>query len=181
MRRLYSTVLAVALAAASLTAGTLAGVTLPDSVPVNGKTLVLNGLGLRQRAVFKVYVAGLYLEQKSTDGAAIVAGDTSKRIVLHFLRSVSNDQITDAIVEGFDANARATLKAQIDQFTSAFESFAEGDQMTITYVPGTGTTLTVKGKDKLTIPGTPFARALFGIWLGANPPSASLKKGLLGQ
>jgi hypothetical protein len=51
----------------------------------------------------------------------------------------------------------------------------------MTYVPGTGTRLTVKGNDKLTIPGQPFAKALFTIWLGPNPPNSDLKKGLLGQ
>ena len=53
--------------------------------------------------------------------------------------------------------------------------------MSMTYVPNTGTVLTVKGKDKLTIPGLPFAKALFGIWLGANPPSTALRDGMLGK
>jgi len=38
-----------------------AGATLPDPLAVGGKTLKLNGLGLRKKAVFKVYVGGLYL------------------------------------------------------------------------------------------------------------------------
>ena len=44
-------------------AGTLAGVTLPDTAQVAGKDLVLNGLGLRKKFVIKVYVGGLYLPQ----------------------------------------------------------------------------------------------------------------------
>ena len=43
-------------------AAELAGVTMPDTDTVEGKTLKLNGLGLRKKMVFKVYVAGLYLE-----------------------------------------------------------------------------------------------------------------------
>ena len=42
-------------------AGELAGVTLPDTLKAGEKTLKLNGLGLRKKAVFKVYVGGLYL------------------------------------------------------------------------------------------------------------------------
>jgi hypothetical protein len=181
MRKTLSLALATLLGAATLTAATLSGVTLPDTAKVGDKTLVLNGLGIRSKMMFKVYVAGLYLEQKTNDGNAIVNADAPKRIVLHFVRSVSNEQIKEAIVDGFDAAAKASLKSQIDQFTGAFESYVEGDEMTMTYVPNTGTVLTVKGKDKLTIPGFPFAKALFGIWLGANPPSASLKDGLLGK
>jgi hypothetical protein len=181
MRKVLFSVLAAALAVATLPAATLNGVTMPDSVSVGGKTLVLNGMGLRSRMMFKVYVAGLYLEQKASDGDAIVNADSPKRLVLHFVRDVDNETIKEAIAGAFDANAKATLRAQIDQFTSAFESFEVGDQMTMTYVPGTGTQLNVKGNDKLTIPGHPFAKALFGIWLGANPPNADLKKGLLGK
>ena len=181
MRKVLSLAFATLLGASTLAAATLAGVTLPDTASVAGKTLVLNGVGLRTKVMFKVYVAGLYVEQKSTDGNALVNADAPKRITLHFVRSVSNDQIREAIVDGFDANAKATLKAQIDQFGAALEPFAEHDEMSVTYVPGTGTVLNVKGKDKLTIPGFPFAKALFGIWLGDNPPSSSLKKGLLGM
>lgn len=182
MRKVCALLLATAmLTGPALSAATLAGVTLPDSVQAGGKTLVLNGLGLRSRMMFKVYVAGLYVEQKNADGAAIYNADAPKRIVLHFVRDVSNTQIKEAIVDGFDPAAKQALKAEIERFTSAFESFAVGDEMTITYLPGSGTQLNVKGQDKLTIPGFPFARALFAIWLGDNPPSSSLKNGLLGK
>ena len=54
----------------------LNGVTLPDTISVNGKTLVLNGLGLRKKAFIKVYVAGLYLPHKIKGTKAIIAADT---------------------------------------------------------------------------------------------------------
>ena len=38
---------------------TVNGVTLPGSVQAGGQTLVLNGVALRKKAIFKVYVAGL--------------------------------------------------------------------------------------------------------------------------
>ena len=165
---------------APLRAATLGDVTLPDSVKVGAETLVLNGLGLRSKMGFKVYVGGLYLAQKSSDGPAILKADAAKRIVLHFVREVGGEKLKDTFLDGFDANTKATLKAQIDHFTSALETLKVGEEMAITYGPGTGTVINVKGKDKVTIPGLPFAQAVFGIWLGAKPPSADLKKGLLG-
>ena len=81
----------------SLQAATLAGVTLPDSVQVGGKTLVLNGLGLRTKFVVKVYVAGLYLEQKSSDANAIVKTDAPKRLVMQFMRDLSKKQLADGV------------------------------------------------------------------------------------
>jgi len=47
--------------AASLLGREVAGVKMPDTVTVEGKTLKLNGMGLRKKVMFKVYVAGLYL------------------------------------------------------------------------------------------------------------------------
>ena len=45
-------------------AAEVAGVKLDDSISLGGKTLVLNGAGVRTRAVFKVYAMGLYLTKK---------------------------------------------------------------------------------------------------------------------
>jgi hypothetical protein len=168
----------------NLHAASLAGVTLPDNVQAGGKTLVLNGLGLRTKFVVKVYVAGLYLQQKSSDANAILKTDTPKRLVMHFLRDVSKKQMVDAFDESFNNNApdaRKSMKADIDRLLGALEPLKEGDEMVFTYVPGTGTTFAINGKDKLTIVGSAFAPVLFSVWLGPKPPNEGLKKGVLGQ
>ena len=181
MRKACCFILITLLGAAMLPAATLGDVTLPDSAKVGAEILVLNGLGLRSKMGFKVYVGGLYLGQKSSDAPAIIKADAPKRIVMHFVREVGSEKLKDSFLDGFDASVKATLKAQIDQFISALETLKVGEEMAITYAPGTGTAVNVKGKDKVTIPGLPFAQAAFGIWLGAKPPSGDLKKGLLGQ
>ena len=107
-------VLAIVLLAAAtfnLRADTLAGVTLPDTAQVGGAKLVLNGLGMRKKFVVKVYVAGLYLEQKSSDANAIIKADARKRIVMHFVRGASKDQMANAFEESFRNNARPRAKA----------------------------------------------------------------------
>ena len=167
-----------------LHAASLAGVTLPDTVQVGGTTLVLNGLGLRKKFVVKVYVAGLYLQQKSSDPDAIIKADAPKRIVMQFVRDVSKSQIADAFNEGFNNNApdaEKTMKADIDRLLGALEPVKEGDQMVFTYVPGTGTVFAINGKEKLTIGAPAFGPVLFSVWLGPKPPTADLKKGMLGQ
>jgi hypothetical protein len=167
-----------------LHAASLAGVTLPDTVQVGSTTLVLNGLGLRKKYMVKVYVAGLYLEQKSSDPGAIIKTDAPKRIVMQFLRGVSKNQMADAFGESFNNNApeaKKTMQADIDQLLGALEPLKEGDQMVFTYVPGTGTTLAINGKDKLTIAAAAFGPVLFSVWLGPKPPNADLKSGILGQ
>ena len=181
---LLAVVVFVVTAMFDLHAASLAGVSLPDTVQVGGTTLVLNGLGLRKKFVVKVYVAGLYLEQKSSDAGAIIKADAPKRIVMQFLRGVSKNQMADAFDESFNNNApdaKKTMKADIDRLLGALEPVKEGDQMVFTYLPGTGTTLAINGKDKLTIAAPAFGPVLFSVWLGPKPPNADLKSGMLGQ
>ena len=55
-------------------AGERAGVSLPEKATVEGRTLILNGMGLRKATWLrvKVSVAGLYLEEKSLDAEDIL-------------------------------------------------------------------------------------------------------------
>ncbi len=162
----------------------LAGVTLPDTEQVGGTKLVLNGLGLRTKFMVKVYVAGLYLEQKSSDPNAIIKTDAPKRIVMKFVHDASKSQMADAFKESFKDNspdAMKTMKADIDRLLDALEPVKVGDQMVFSYVPGTGTAFAINGQEKLTIAGPAFGPVLFSVWFGPKPPNADLKKGMLGQ
>lgn len=177
-------VMFVVVSMCNLYAGTLAGVNLPDSAQVGGKTLVLNGMGVRTKYMVKVYVAGLYLEQKSSDANSIIKSDEPKQIVMKFLHGASQSQMADAFNESFDNNspdAKKTMKADIDRLLGALESVNTGDTMVFTYVPGAGSSLAINGKDKLTIAGPAFDQVLMSVWFGPKPPNADLKKGMLGQ
>jgi hypothetical protein len=170
-------------AAAIASAGELAGVKLPDTEVIEGKTLKLNGAGLRKKVVFKVYVAGLYLESPSKDAAGVVTSDQIKSIRLHILRSLEASKITEAITEGFERNSAAqmgALKVRLDRFNAMFPNVKEGDEIAMTYVPGKGTVVAAKGAEKGVVEGKDFADALFAVWLGANPVQEDLKKALLG-
>ena len=174
----------VLLSMVQLQAATLAGVTMPDTAQVGGKNLVLNGLGLRTKVIVKVYVAGLYVEQKSLDPNTLIKSDTPKQIVMKFLHGASKNQMSDAFNESFSDNspdAVKTMKGDIDRLLGTLEPINSGDTMVFTYVPGTGTTYSLNGKDKVTIAGPAFAQVLMSVWLGPKPPNADLKKGLLGQ
>ena len=177
--------LAAVLAGATLAqAREFSGVTMPDTLSAGGKTLKLNGVGLRKKAIIKVYVGGLYLEAPSRDAGAILAADTAKAVRLHFFRSVSKNQLADSLKEGFEANAKekaAAQKANIDKLYGTLSDVKDGEAMTFSYVPGTGTTVSKGDKTIGTIEGKDFAAALFALWLGPKPPSDDLKKGMLGM
>jgi hypothetical protein len=178
-----ASVLALAAGARPLAARELAGVNLPDTLTAGDKTIRLNGLGLRKKAIFKVYVGGLYLEAASKDAAAIVAADAPKAVRMHFLRDLKKSQLTEAFSEGFEANAKekaAAQKAALDRMLALVPDVKEGDTMSFVYVPGKGTTLFSGEKALGTFEGKDFADAIFLLWLGPKPPSEDLKKGMLG-
>ena len=125
--------LALSLAAPPLIAKELAGVKAADTLSVGGKTLTLNGLGLRKKIGFKVYVGGLYLEAPSKDAAAIVAADAPKAIRMHFTRGIGKDKLVDAFKEGFENNTKdkgAAEKPAIDKFLSWVSDVKDGDAWT---------------------------------------------------
>lgn len=178
-------ILPLALAPASpALAGELAGVTLADSAEVGGKTLTLNGLGLRKKAIFKVYVAGLYLESEMSDPDAILAADAPRRVVMALVRKVSADQLCGGWEDGLEGNtpdASADLQAAFKTLCDYMDDVQAGDSLVFTYVPGTGTEVEVKGESKGTIEGKAFADALFSCWIGPKPPGEDFKEGLLGK
>lgn len=166
-----------------LYAASLAGVSMPDTIQAGSARLVLNGMGVRTKFMMRVYVAGLYLAQKSSDPDAILKAEAPKRMVMHFVRDASKSEMADAFDKWFTNNApdaRKTMKTDIDRLLEALESVEDGDEMVFTYLPGTGMTFAINGKEKLIVPGPAFARLIFSVWLGPKPPNADLKKGLLG-
>ncbi|MFO0727502.1 MAG: chalcone isomerase family protein [Myxococcota bacterium] len=171
------------LSASAAFAKTKEGVTLPDEIEYAGKKLSLNGLGVREATIFnvKVYVAGLYLEKKSGDGAAIAASAETKRLVMRFVRDVDQGDLSDAYKEGFEkVGALESMKGKVDQLLKLMSDVKVGDELALSYVPDKGTVVELKGKERGVIAGADFAKALFSIWLGASPPNKGLKAGLLG-
>ena len=158
------------------------------TVQVGGQTLTLNGVGLRKRAIFKVYVNGLYVPQKSTDAATLINEKGARRASLRMLRDVDADSFVSAFTDGLKANlseAQLTaLKPQIDAFNATLKSIGEakkGDVINFDYTVEGGTRITVNGQPKgAAIPGHDFYSAVMLIWLGDKPVDSDLKKGLLG-
>ncbi|MBS2020819.1 MAG: chalcone isomerase family protein [Deltaproteobacteria bacterium] len=173
--------LALALPAA---AKELHGVNSPETLKVGDKELKLNGMGLRKKAIFKVYVASLYLENTTKDANAILAADSMRRVEMAMLRDLAKEKIIDAIKEGFEKSAGANmpkLQARLDKFVAGIRDLKEGEKLSITYAPGKGTSIqTADGKDLEPIEGKDFADSLFSVWLGKEPVSEGLKNGMLG-
>jgi hypothetical protein len=168
-----------------VSAGELKGVQMPDQATVEGKILVLNGMGLREATFLKVavYVAGLYLESKSADANAILGSSQVKRISMHFVRDVSADQMRDAWKESFEKNCPkpcAELKDRLTALNSYMSDLKTGDSMSFTWSPGR-TEVHVRGRSMGVVTGDDFAKVMLSTWMGPSPPNAALKEGMLGK
>jgi hypothetical protein len=164
---------------------TVNGVTFTSTVTVAGQPLVLNGVALRKKAIFKVYQAGLYVATKSNDATAILAADAPRRMVLQFLRDVGKDKMCEAWNDALKDNspdASAQLKTDFTTLCGYMADIKEKEQMVFTYVPGTGSEISVAGVVKGTIAGKDFADALLKAWIGPKPgPGDGFKKNILGE
>ena len=162
----------------------VAGVNVNETAAVSGKSLVLNGAGLRSKLFIKVYVGALYLEAKSSDPAAILAADQTWLVSMTFKRDVEKEKIIGAFKEGFEHNSKADLPGLLEglaKFDTVLKDLKSGDVLTITYVPGQGSTIIAPAGGAANVAGKTFGDALLRNWLGDKPADGDLKKGMLGR
>ena len=167
------------------TAATCGSVTIADTARVGGSSLVHNGLGIRTATIFnvEVYVAGLYIPEKSVDAEAIIASNEPWRLMLKFVHDAEAPDIRDAFQQGFErvtGGNLAPLQDRMDRLDAQIVAIKEGEYLSFTYSPTTASlTIDLNGRSG-TIEGADFADAILSMSLGANPPNPSLKAGLLG-
>ena len=177
--------IAVLAVAAGAWAAEIEGVKLDDKTVLGGQELVLNGAGVRKRAIFKVYVGSLYVPTKSRS-AQEVLGKSPRRIQLNLLRDLSSDQLIGALMDGLKQNlSQAEMQAisiQTGEFAAIMKAFGaakEGSVVTLDFVGG-ATKISLNGTERGTIDGAAFNDALTRIWIGEHPAQADLKQAMLG-
>lgn len=179
-----------ALVVSSITiAADVSGVKVEDTIKVGSQEVRLNGTGVRYKAIFKVYVASLYVNGKKTTAADVFAAPGSKRVSLVMLREVSNEEFGQSFMTGIQKNSeraeRARLVTHLLKFGEMFASIPvlrKGDMITIDWIPNSGTHIQLNNKQITDIiPDPAFYNVILKIWLGEQPADAKLKKQLLGE
>lgn len=187
-----SSVFAVALAcaaASAVSAAEVAGIRIDDAVRVGNQDLKLNGAGIRHKAIFKVYVAALYLNARKATVEDVLNAPGAKRVTLVMLRDIGNEELARGFMSGIQQNSDKSEKArfisQLQKFGEIFASIPElkkGDVLTTDWVPDSGTVIHVNGrKVSDTLPDPAFYNALLKIWLGDKPVDTRLKPAMLGE
>ena len=167
----------------------VAGIKLEDSLTLQGTKLSLNGSGVRYKAIFKVYAAGLYVGKKVATPEEFFAAPGPKRMSITMLRDVDSNELGKSFTKGFEDNSSKSEMSKLipglikmGQIFSDQKKMVPGENFTIDWIPGTGTVISVKGKAQ----GEPFKEvefynALMRIWLGSVPADFKLKDALLSK
>lgn len=188
-RAIALTTLALASLTASAAQVDVAGVKLDDAIDLKGSKLLLNGAGMRYKAVFKGYTAGLYLMKKVGTTEEVLAAPGAKRMAFTMLRDFNANELGKLFTRGVEDNLPKNEMSQLipgllrmSQMFSEHKQLKVGDTFTIDWVPGTGTVISVKGVAQPDpIREQAFFNALVRIWLGPAPADFKLKDALLGK
>ena len=180
------------LAASAFAQVTVSGVKFEESTDIKGAKAQLNGAGVRYKAIFKVYAAGLYLPKKAGSTEEVLAMPGAKRMNITMLREIDSSELGKLFSRGIEDNMDKAAFSKLipgvmrmSQLFSDCKKLNAGDNFTIDWVPGTGTLITVsnpKCPPNLEPFKEPeFYNALLRIWLGPNPADWKLKDALLGK
>jgi hypothetical protein len=165
-------------------AAVLDGVSMPDTRVADGTQMRLNGIGLRTFSVvgIRIYVAGLYLEQRSGDPDAILQSKQRKLLDIRFLREVGAEDARQAWRDGFEQNCRAPCyldRRDVERFLAAVPSMHEGDATTLLFTSNS-VHVTLNGQPIGDIVDPHFAKTMLATFIGPEPPTPRLKRELLG-
>lgn len=184
MNFLFSFIITALLTTSLAFSATRDNVSMPEKVKINKRELVLNGLGTRKATWLgvKVYVGGIYLSEKSNNGAEILKMKNPKYLRMHFLRDVRAENLVEVWNQSFE-NAIgkmgvSRLKKKIGKLTSYMGNILKNEEIVLTFLENT-TEIEFAKKKKITVKGKDFGVALLSTWF-INPTDKNLRDGLLG-
>ncbi len=159
----------------------------PINTTVSEQKLQLNGAGIRYKAIFKVYTAGLYLPKPSKNVDDILNMTGPKRVTMLFLRELDAKEFGKLMISGVENNvkdkkllaaAMPGLLKMGDVF-SRYKKVGPGDDVFFDLNADNSVSLHVRGKSEAIPGGTDFYEAILLVWLGKNPVDWKLKEALL--
>jgi len=192
MKKLFfAPLLALALLSAGFQAraAALEGQRFADTTRLASHELQLNGLGVRAVFIFKAFVAGLYLPQKTSEPQHILGQPGARRLQLRMLMEIGSGDIKKALIDGMRKNVSdgqwQAMQDRVAAFARTIDTIGVarvGDTIDLDFVPERGMTLAVNDVPRGgVVGGAEFYNAMLAIFVGDDPVDGRLKNGLLGQ
>lgn len=160
------------------------GVSVAEQVVVEGKTLQLNGAGMRTKFFFDIYVGALYLAKPASRAEVVLAQSNPARVSMEIVYGeVDKEKLVKGWNAGFKKNQSkasfAALKNRLDIFNRMFIDLKEGDHINFDFLVNGETHVVIKSQDVGSIKGVDFQQALLAVWLGDKPADSDLKRAML--
>ncbi len=154
-----------------------------EETTIESKKLFLNGTAFRKASLFnvKIWLAGLYLENKTNQSEEILSSSSMKMIRLFPLYNISaSDSVKGwkvALADNCESSCQ-TLSDEIKNFLSSVPEFKKKDEYVYTFFKD-GIYYSLNGKEVFKSNNLAFARLLLATWIGKKPPTVDVRKGLL--
>ena len=185
MKKILAALALLLLFAPATRAATLEGITFPDTYPAGGQTLRLNGMALRTVTILRVraYVVALYLPQASSDPAAILASPAPKVILMQYLHDADKGRVEAEYREGEQNNCGhgecpKADETDFERLVAAAPGVKVGD--TTTFIITAQNLVVLANNRPIGTFNPDLGRLMLLGFIGAHPPSADVKAGLLG-
>lgn len=159
----------------------------PTTTTVSDQKLQLNGAGIRYKAIFKVYAAGLYLTKPAKTPEEVLNMAGPKRVTMVFLRELDAKEFGKLMITGVENNVKdkkllvnaMTGLLKMGDIFSRYKKMNAGEEIHFDLNADKSVSLQVRGKTEAIPGGTDFYEAISLVWLGKNPVDYKLKEAML--
>lgn len=168
----------------------LAGIKIAPSVQVaDAPALALNGAGLRFNGSTKITLTQVYAAKRFASVEEFLALPGPKRFIVTYLREFPDGipyrHLSRSIQDNLPKNAQPLLIPSLMRLSDGLASIkriAPGDQMTVDWIPGKGSVITMQGRQVTEpLPSPELFQGYAAMWMGSTPLDSSVKDALLGK
>ncbi|MEB0040911.1 MULTISPECIES: chalcone isomerase family protein [unclassified Pseudomonas] len=153
---------------------------LSDKTPA----LALKGQGVLTYLWADVYAAALFNEP-SLSAQQAFSEQRAQCLELYYFRDIDRSDVIKAadatLARQQDEATLARLKPELDQLHASFHNIQRGDRYLLSFLPQHGLSLERNGQVIFKSANPELSRVYFGLWLGPDGLSKSLRKALLNR
>jgi hypothetical protein len=151
----------------------------PEQIEVSDETLVRAGQATREELLFDLYQVSLYLPSKDAGMERITQQTVPKAFHVEVLYGGG---MPEEIPEDWAEELLPPIPdPKVEELRQVFQNLEEGDELVITYAPGSGTTVRLNGETVFTDPGAELMAGMVDVFLGPDPVSENVSASLLGR
>lgn len=166
---------------------TIEGVTVPETVKVDGQTLALNGAVLLEATILAidVYVISLYRLQKTRSAAAVLQCDQPLKVTKRFVRDVDRSDLVPPWRKMTRKRGRkigVDINASLEKLLSGLRSISDGQTLALTWRPGKGLEVSIDGRITARVEDARagFCKAVFSGYVGSMASDDDVAEALVG-